>query len=193
MRDYLLRFSWISASLIFLVALFFMGSKAEAFEGYGLLTYFIDNEIFGISFIKILALLLISVGCLITAILVYLHKYLVSDSDTLCITNVKIAEVNYIPMYIGYFVLAFDIETFSSMFYIIPSLIIFIYFTKLYYFNPFLIFLGYHYYEVDDSDGNGLLFISNTKNLKIQDNKANFSNLIRFNENTFFEYKKEQK
>ena len=63
-------------------------------------------------------------------------------------SEVTIAEPKYIPVYIAYFVIAVSINNlliFSVVFILIYLLILK---GKFSYFNPYLIFLGYHFYEV---------------------------------------------
>lgn len=69
------------------------------------------------------------------------------DEEMEC-NEIEIAEPRYIPIYIAYFVIAISIDNwivFGVVFILIYLLILK---GKFSYFNPYLLFLGYHFYEV---------------------------------------------
>lgn len=112
------------------------------------------------------------------------------NSETMECIEVEIAEPKYIPIYIAYFVIALSIKhnwlIFCIVFIMIYLLIIK---GKFSYFNPYLLFLGYHFYEVqieNSSNENAKykLFLISNKKIK---NIKNHDNLIRLNDFTYLD------
>lgn len=99
---------------------------------------------------------LIAALCIIVVALLSSHLYIYcvkkyyqnTQSEPMECSEVTIAEPKYIPVYIAYFVIAVSINNlliFSVVFILIYLLILK---GKFSYFNPYLLFLGYHFYEV---------------------------------------------
>ncbi len=98
----------------------------------------------------IVALCIIVVALLLSHLYIYCVKkyYQNTQSELMECSEVTIAEPKYIPVYIAYFVIAVSINNlliFSVVFILIYLLILK---GKFSYFNPYLLFLGYHFYEV---------------------------------------------
>jgi uncharacterized membrane protein YbhN (UPF0104 family) len=110
----------------------------------------------------------------------------IPEDETLEITAIRSTEINYIPTYIGYFVIATSISDITAFWVITVIVAVLIYATKMFYFNPVLLLLGYHYYEVTNTTGTTLLLISKKKDLKIANS---FKNLRRLNNYVFFDNK----
>lgn len=103
--------------------------------------------------------------------------------------EIEIAEPKYIPIYIAYFVIAVSIDDwliFSVVFVLIYLLILR---GKFSYFNPYLLFFGYHFYEVSIDINQSkyakykVFLISNQK---IKTMKKH-SHLIRLNDFTYLD------
>lgn len=120
--------------------------------------------------------------------ILYIFNKYIREDENITIQTIRPAEANYIPTYIGYFVIATSINS-ACAFYIISLIIaVLIYFTKMFYFNPMLLFAGYQYYEVVDSNGANIVLITRIRNIKIA---TKLQNLKRLNNYTFIGGKEE--
>lgn len=64
------------------------------------------------------------------------------------IDNIQSAKHIFLPNYLGYFFVALSIPNVESFIFVFCILFLFIYVTNEFYFNPFLLLLGYDYYYV---------------------------------------------
>ena len=196
--SYIFRFFLIinSLSLSFLV---FTINKEITLEWikpvfYNIITLAIKNnimtEFIGDNFFKLLNLssyifYLICI-CILSIISIYLIRFLSSDSieeDTL--TNIEPANDAFLPSYLGYFFVALsvsDIEMFSVVFLIIA---VFIYFSRISYFNPMLFIFGFKFFYVINSNNVKVLLITK-KELKTTES-ARFDHLKRITNYTFID------
>ncbi|WP_163499586.1 hypothetical protein [Helicobacter suis] len=145
-------------------------------------------------------------GSIVCAMLSYIYMYLIErymkPSDKMsAVEMVEIAEPKYIPVYIAYFVIAVSIEDWK-IFMVVFLLIYFLILKgKFSYFNPYLLFFRYHFYEVsiDPNKIEGgsdphtyakfkVFLISKRGMLKIE---THFKELIRLNDFVFLDKKKE--
>lgn len=132
-------------------------------------------------------LILLSLVLLPFFILYIFNKYIKED-ETIKIQTIRPAEANYIPTYIGYFVIATSVNSTYAFSIISLVIAVLIYFTKMFYFNPMLLFVGYQYYEVVDSNGANIVLITRIKDIKIA---TKLQNLKRLNNYTFIGGKEE--
>lgn len=110
-------------------------------------TFIYENIIFNN---LIVALCIIVIALLLSYLYIYcVRKYHQdTESELMKCSEIEIAEPKYIPIYIAYFVIAVSIDNwivFGVVFILIYLLILK---GKFSYFNPYLLFLGYHFYEV---------------------------------------------
>jgi hypothetical protein len=104
------------------------------------------------------------------------------------IIKVKPMEGQFLPVYIGLFVIALSFNgelTISSIFLIVILFILWVSFETVSYFNPFFIILGYRFYEIETIDNITSIIITKRKDVK---QIAQFTNLTRLNNFTFLEY-----
>lgn len=186
-------FFWIITSIILYIVLFLLSSE-DILQSKSKFPLFNISYIFGKEGIKdayLLSVCLVITGILLVLLLLKIYKHFIKSNETFKAFSIKTAEPIYIPTYIGYFVLAISINDFF-LFVIIGTILCYLlYKTKIFYFNPLLILLGYNYYEVNDQQGNSILLITKTKALKISTSKGkSFENLIRLNNFTFIELSK---
>lgn len=186
-------FFWIITSIILYAALFLLYSN-DILQSKSTLPpingfYILGKE--GIKDAYLLAICLVVIGIVLVWFLLRIYKYFIKANETFKACSIKTAEPIYIPTYIGYFVLATSINSLPLFTVIGCMLCYLLYKTKIFYFNPLLIVLGYNYYEAEDLQGNSILLITQTKNLKISTSKGkSFENLIRLNNFTFIELSK---
>ena len=103
-------------------------------------------------------------------------------AESVKIASIKPAEINFIPTYIGYFVIATSIEDIMAFCIISFVVALLVKYTRIFYFNPTLLFLGYQYYEVIDTNGTTISLITKNKDLK---KLTKLKKLRRLNNYTF--------
>ena len=102
---------------------------------------------------------------IITYPLLFVYTSFTKGNDTLDVKIIKIAEPLYIPVYIGYFVIATSISNVTT-FYIISAMLILLIWKTNFYFNPILFLFGYNFYEIEDEKETNMLLISKKTKLK---------------------------
>ena len=126
---------------------------------------------------------------LLSVVSIFFIKRLSDDNieqDTL--TNIEPANDAFLPSYLGYFFVALsvpDIETFFVVFCIIS---VFIYYSRISYFNPMFFIFGYKFFYVINSNNVKILLITK-KELKTTQS-AGFENLKRITNYTFIDMDK---
>lgn len=115
-------------------------------------------------------------------------KFIGSEGSIEKIEKIKPLEGQFLPVYIGLFVIALSFNdglTTSAVFLIFILFILWMYFETVVYFNPFFVLLGYRFYEIETEDKITSIIITKRKNVKkIKD----FKNITRLNNFTFLEY-----
>jgi len=141
---------------------------------------------FTLSFIKYLIILLIIV--LFAKIVLWLSEKALEKSDNIQVRKIKPAEGVFLPIYIGLFVIALSFNdglSAQTCFLIFLLFILWLLFENVSYFNPFFLFWGYRFYEIESSNDITTIIISKRKDLK---RMKEFKNLTRINNFTFLEY-----
>ena len=102
------------------------------------------------------------------------------------IKKIKPAEWIFLPVYIWLFAVALSFSedklNIETIFLIILLFIFWLKLESISYFNPFWLFLGFHYYEVESSNNITFILITKEKGLKYG---KELNNLIRINDFTF--------
>ncbi|GHV07111.1 hypothetical protein AGMMS50229_13250 [Campylobacterota bacterium] len=116
-------------------------------------------------------------------------KNWIATNDTVIIKQIKPLESVAMPTYIGLFVISLGISSFDCIvaMEILSLLFIFwVFFERVFYFNPIWIFFCYRFYQIESEQGNSFTFI--TKRIDIK-NRINIElhNLKRINNFTFLE------
>lgn len=130
---------------------------------------------------------------LVVIIMIILHltsKYLIlSDEDEHVqegtIDNIDYANYLFLPSFLSYFFLAMNVNTWGEYFLIFTMLTLFLYRTKLFYFNPIYLLLGYNFFYLTNNDKSKFLVITR-KELK-EPKKISFEHLKRINNYTYFD------
>lgn len=122
-------------------------------------------------------------------LVLYLGKLLLKTEGNISkIKKIKPMEGQFLPVYIGLFVIALSFNdklTVSSLFLILILFILWISFETVSYFNPFFIIWGYRFYEIETVDNITSIIITKRKDVK---SISQFKNLTRLNNFTFLEY-----
>jgi hypothetical protein len=124
-------------------------------------------------------------------LVVWLSAKFLDKGDTVQVSKIKPAEGVFLPVYIGLFVIALSFNqgiSLESMFLIVFLFALWLHFENVSYFNPFLLFFGYRFYEVESESNISIIVITKRKDIKIIET---FENLIRVNNFTFLETENE--
>lgn len=115
-------------------------------------------------------------------------KTLKTEGNISDVVKIKPMEGQFLPVYIGLFVIALSFSgelTISSIFLIVILFILWVSFETVSYFNPFFTILGYRFYEIETKDSVTSIIITKRKDVK---QISQFTNLTRLNNFTFLEY-----
>lgn len=119
---------------------------------------------------------------------IWITKKCLSDEDSMQIDEIKPTESTFLPVYIGLFVIALSFSeksiTLETWFLILILFWFWLFLEEVSYFNPFLLFFGYRFYEVKSKGGTIFTLITKRKSLKKIDKTQK---LIRINNFTFLE------
>lgn len=171
--DILFKFALTLGAIGIMMGIFLMKEKIYLIN-FGLnpciesgLTYFLTSFVLSV--------------CPILIAKISVKKESITDNH---IDNIQSAKHIFLPNYLGYFFVALSIpnvETFIFVFYI---LLLFIYVTNEFYFNPFLLLLGYDYYYVTFHDTKRKLLLISRKEL---DDLSSYTNVLikRINDYSF--------
>ena len=111
------------------------------------------------------------------------------DEDTL--RNIEPANDAFLPSYLGYFFVALSVPDIKIFFVVFGIIAIFIYFSRISYFNPMFFIFGYKFFYVTNSNNVKILLITK-KELKTTQS-AKFENLKRITNYTFIDMDKGEK
>ncbi len=126
---------------------------------------------------------------LLSIISIYLINLLSDDSieeDTL--RNIEPANDAFLPSYLGYFFVALSVPDIEMFFVVFGIIAIFIYYSKISYFNPLFFIFGFKFFYVINSNNVKILLITR-KELKTTES-ASFNYLKRITNYTFIDTEK---
>ena len=138
-------------------------------------------------FIKFIFIFLIILG-FAKLIIVLGRKCLSVEGSIENIEKIRPLEGQFLPVYIGLFVIALSFNdglSIQAIFLIFVLFILWLCFETVAYFNPFFILLGYRFYEIETKNKITSIIITKRKDVK---KINNFEKLIRLNNFTFLEY-----
>ncbi|GMT39212.1 hypothetical protein NHP20013_13400 [Helicobacter bizzozeronii] len=149
--------------------------------------------------LKFTFVLLVGLVCALLSRL-YMHlveKHIAPSDEMRAVEMVEVAEPKYIPIYIAYFVIAVSLENWIMFVVVFIIIYLLILKGKFAYFNPYLLFSGYHFYEVsidpNKAQGQNMyakfkVFLISKRKLKIT---MQYKELIRLNDFVFLDQEKE--
>ena len=123
---------------------------------------------------------------LFTKLSLFLIHFL--DTDTIkasSISSIEPANDAFLPSYLGYFFVALSVPNIEVFICIFAIIAIFIFSSRISYFNPIFFLFGYHFYYVVDNKNIKVLLITR-KHLK-EPKKASFQEIKRINDYTFID------
>ena len=118
----------------------------------------------------------------------WLSEKILEKSDNIQVKKIKPAEGIFLPIYIGLFVIALSFSdgfSVQTCFLILFLFVLWLLFENVSYFNPFFLFCGYRFYEIESDNNLTVMIITKRKDLK---KIERFTNLTRINNFTFLEY-----
>lgn len=126
---------------------------------------------------------------LLTLLSLHLSRFLSEDRVHVgSIVNVEAANDAFLPSYLGYFFVALSVSSTVTFIYVFSMIFIFIYFSKISYFNPIFLLLGYKFFYLTDTSGLKVVVITK-KELKTP-KEVYFDSLKRINNYTFITMEK---
>jgi hypothetical protein len=99
------------------------------------------------------------------------------------VETIETANDAFLPSYLGYFFVALSINDISTFMYVFSLIFIFIFFSKISFFNPVFLLFGYRFFNLTNTDGLKIVVITK-KDLKIPSD-VEFPALKRINNYTF--------
>jgi len=179
---------------------FFIVSKILSFNSFCMVIVFYltsikfnlifwENKIPNIYLPAINFIIMLICVILFSKLSIFIAKKWITTNDTMKIKHIKPIESVTMPTYIGLFVISLEISSFDGIIAIEILTILFIFwifFERVFYFNPIWILFGYRFYEMESENGNSFTFITKKSDIK---NKIdiNLGNLKRINNYTFME------
>jgi hypothetical protein len=133
-------------------------------------------------YISCIVYFIISVSC--TGISMFFSRWLSEDQISAgSIVTVETANDAFLPSYLGYFFVALSISDIDTFIYVFSLIFIFIFFSKISYFNPIFLLFGYKFFHLTDNTGLKIVVITKLELKAPQE--VEFHNLKRINNYTF--------
>ena len=105
------------------------------------------------------------------------------------ISVVEPANDSFLPSYLGYFFVALSVPNIDVFFYVFGIIFIFIFYSRISYFNPIFFLFGFNFYYIMNNKNIKVLLITR-RQLKEPKN-AVFNNLKRINNYTFIDMERQ--
>lgn len=99
------------------------------------------------------------------------------------IVTVEAANDAFLPSYLGYFFVALSVTDLDTFIYVFSLIFIFIFFSKISYFNPIFLLFGYKFFHLTDNTGIKIVVITKVE-LKVP-SEVEFHKLRRINNYSF--------
>ncbi len=127
-------------------------------------------------------------SCILLLSLLSIHFIKSLSNDTIekdTLTNIEPANDAFLPTYLGYFFVALSVTDINMFMVVFGIIAIFIYYSRISYFNPLFFLFGFKFYYVINSDNVKVLLITK-KELKTTFN-TEFKQLKRITNYTFID------
>lgn len=123
---------------------------------------------------------------LLTALSFIIAKQLPKDKiSALSITEIELANNNFLPTYLGYFFVSLSVNNISTLAVVFSIIYVFTFLSQSLYFNPIFLLFGYHFYFIK-TQKNIKIFLITRKKLK-NPGDIGFGELRRINNYTFID------
>lgn len=177
-----MKFLYILSKIINFISIFSICIFIFYLDNY----VFVKDFIFTINYIKNFYCFFILLVIILYFIFFYYNNYPKYSTAT-TIKEIKIDEVNnaeitYVPSYMSYYLISIEIDNELLFAVVILFLILLLYKTRLFYYNPLLYILGYKFYYIKTIYKTNILLITKEE---IKKNTTFIYNLIEINEFTY--------
>lgn len=201
--SYIFRFFLIINSLSLSFLIFAINKEITMewieFYFYSLVSFLIENSIFNkliidnlfelLNFSSYLIYFMIIV--ILSVISIFLIMYLSDDNiDENTLSNIEPANDAFLPAYLGYFFVALSIPDIKIFFLVFGIIAIFIFYSRISYFNPMFFLFGFNFFYVINKNNVKILLITK-RELKRTEN-IEFNELKRITNYTFIDIRKER-
>jgi len=152
---------------------------------------FIDKYFYSLLNIASYLFYLIFIVTLSTASVYFINMLSDDEIEKDTLTNIEPANDTFLPSYLAYFFVALSVPDIEIFFVVFGIIAIFIYYSRISYFNPIFFIFGYKFFYVINSNNVKVLLITK-KEIKTT-RSARFNNLKRITNYTFIDLDKGQK
>lgn len=127
----------------------------------------------------------------LSAISIFFIRFLSDDSiEENTLSNIEPANDAFLPSYLGYFFVALSVPDIQVFFVVFGIIAIFIFYSRISYFNPIFFLFGFNFYYVTNINNVKVLLITKRQLKKTQD--IEFTELKRITNYTFIDTKKDE-
>ena len=116
--------------------------------------------------------------------LLFLKYFSTPESTTLSVSEIELADNEFLPTYLGYFFVSLGLEEKYILFWIYGLVLLFVFISSMQYFNPIFLLFGYHFYHMTTAQGTKIFVIVKGKAIRnVSD--INLSGLRRLNNTSY--------
>ncbi|MGF1903422.1 hypothetical protein [Aliivibrio sifiae] len=176
---------WLTLSSLLLTMTIYLVKENVLLNG---LAPFVSNEWLQLQlstlpkYVSCMVYFLVVVVC--TNISMFFTRWLSEDQIIAgTIATVETANDAFLPSYLGYFFVALSVGDMDTFIYVFSLIFIFIFFSKISYFNPIFLIFGYKFFHLTDNTGMKIVVITKLE-LKVP-RDVEFHHLKRINNYTF--------
>ncbi len=127
----------------------------------------------------------------LSAVSIFFIKFLSDDNvEENTLSNIEPANDAFLPSYLGYFFVALSVPDIQVFFVVFGIIAIFIYYSRISYFNPIFFLFGFNFYYVTNINNVKVLLITKRQLKKTQD--IEFTELKRITNYTFIDTRKDE-
>ena len=122
---------------------------------------------------------------LINALGIFFFRFLSKDSIEGKLTDLELANSNFLPSYLGYFFVAVSITRLDTFLLVYGLTVLLVMLSQSMYYNPLLLVFRYNFYYATNESGTRIFLITKKKIRTIQ--TEGFTKLRRINDVTYIE------
>lgn len=128
-------------------------------------------------------ILFLTIPVLLSLLSLWGFRFFGDDQLTKC-QELSLADNEFLPIYLGYFFLATEIDGVSVMFWVYAIVFVFTFLSQTQYFNPIYLLFGYHYYHILSQEGTRVFVLVHGRVVRNKD-AIFFRQLKRINDTTY--------
>jgi hypothetical protein len=131
--------------------------------------------------------ILVAIAMIFACFLIWLVKKTIKTNETTEVIRIRPIESVAMPTYVSLFVVSLEMASNSyelSVSILVLLFVFWVFFERVFYFNPIWVIFGYRFYEIESKNNNTFTLITKKQDLK---NSQKMSNLRKINNYTFME------